>query len=145
MRFERTMWLLLTLLLVAACFGVLGRGAYARQTQQSGGVRVQYDRIPRSRTQSDIVVSLDTSATQRGQVRLLLTGALLDKARIYDIVPKPDSEELLEKGVALTFKTVPGAPGTFTIIQKVEGVGRVQSHVTVGNGPSITIDQWILP
>lgn len=145
MRFERSMWMLLSLLLLAGCFGVFGQGAYARRTQESGPLKVEYDRIVRSRTQPDFVVTLDTSATQAGQVRLLLTGAVTGKARLFDVVPKPATEELLEKGVALTFKTLPGQSGRVRFIQKVEGIGRVQSHVSLDGGSSVAMDQVILP
>ncbi|HYP05675.1 MAG TPA: hypothetical protein VER03_05515 [Bryobacteraceae bacterium] len=147
MRFERSMWLVLSLSLLAASFGVFGRGAHARQTQRSAPLTVEYDSVVRSRTQTPIVVKVDGSATQAGHVRLLLSGALLGKARLLDIVPKPASEEVFEQGVALTFKTLPGKPASMTLVQKVEGgMGRVQSHLGVDHGSSpLTLNQLILP
>jgi hypothetical protein len=52
MRFERTMWMLMIALLVAACFGVFGRGAYARTTTESGPLEVKFDRLVRACSQS---------------------------------------------------------------------------------------------
>ena len=145
MRFERCMWLVLTLMLLGACLGAFGKGVYARHTERAGALSVEYDRFLRSRTQTDMVISLDRSATRTGEVRLLVTGALLEKTRIHDVVPKPSTQELLEKGVALTFKTVPDMPGTVTIIQKVEGIGRVQSHIALDHGSPVPVNQVILP
>jgi hypothetical protein len=52
MRFERTMWMLMIALLVAAYFGVFGRDAYARTTTESGPLEVKFDRLVRARSQS---------------------------------------------------------------------------------------------
>lgn len=145
MWFERTMWLLLSLLLVASCLGMFGRGAYARHVEQAGVLEVTYDRVVRSWTQAELIVSFDAAATKSGQVRLIVSGALLDRTRILGIVPKPASEEAFRAGTVLTFRVVPGSPASVAISQKVEGIGRVQSHIALENGPTVSMDQLILP
>jgi hypothetical protein len=145
MRFERAMWLLMTAMLIAACFGVFGRGAYARTTAQSGPVELKYDRLLRSRSQSQLTVKLSESATQSGHVRLIVSGDLLGRARILEMHPEPSERAALDQAAALTFNVEPGKPATVTFIQQVQGFGRIQSHVGVDTGPDVVIDQIILP
>jgi hypothetical protein len=145
MRFERAMWLLMTAMLIAACFGVFGRGAYARTTTQSGPIEVKFDRVVRARSQSQLTVKLSESATQSGQVRMIVSGDLLGRARILEMHPEPSETTALDKAAALTFNVEPGKPATVTFVQQVQGFGRIQSHLGVDNGPAVAIDQIILP
>lgn len=145
MRFQQAMWLLLSLVLLASCFGVLGRGAYARKIEHTPLLTVEYDRVLRSRTQTDIVLNIDPDATNSGAVRVIVTGALFKETRLFDVMPKPASEELLKDGAVLTFKTAPGQPGKLTLIQKVEGLGSVQSQIAMDTGAPIRLSQFILP
>ena len=145
MGFERTMWLLMTLMLVGACFGVFGRGAYARTSVQSGALQIDLERLIRSRSQSELTLRIDPSATQSGKVRMTVSGDLLGRARMTEVHPQPSETTALGDAAALTFRVEPSKPATVTFVQKVQGFGRIQSHVSLDNGPAVPIDQIILP
>ena len=145
MRFERTMWMLMIAMLMAACFGVFGRGAYARTTTESGPLEVKFDRVIRARSQSQLTVRINESGTHSGQVRMIVSGDLLGRARMLEIHPQPSNTTAFDHAAALTFNVEPSKPATVTFVQQVQGFGRVQSHVGVDNGPAIAIDQVILP
>ena len=145
MRFERTMWFLMVSMLLAACFGVFGRGAYARTTTESGSLEVKFDRVVRARSQSQLTIKINESGTQSGQVRMVVSGDLLGRARILEIYPEPSETTALEQAAALTFKVEPSKPATVTFVQQVQGFGRIQSHVGLDRSPALAIDQVILP
>jgi hypothetical protein len=132
-RIERLGWVLMGLLVVAAA-AILGPGPLAR-TQASGGrLLVEYDRVARLHTATEIDLR-----TGPGTTELRLTGSLLRDAEVHDsfdapLRAAPDGALLLD------------AMGETRLVLTPRGVGLHDLRAELGTtGESVDLTLLVLP
>lgn len=140
LRFEKTMWGILVALLICASLGKSSRVA-----AQGPALNVEYERFPRSRSESVVAVRVDGPATEPGLVRLIISGELAAKGRMISIHPAPAEEQSAGDAAVYVVAVAPGSPATIRLVHRVEGIGAAQSHISTGSGPGVPVNQIILP
>lgn len=132
-RIERLGWLLMALLVVAAAAG-LGPGPLAR-TQASGErLLVEYDRVARLDTATEIDLR-----TGPGTTELRLTGSLLRDAEVHDSFDAP-----LRAGPDGALQL--DAMGDTRLVLTPRGIGLHELRAEIGaTGESVEFRQLVLP
>lgn len=148
-RVQLICWVVLSLLLIAGVAGLLGKGPLSLATAQppGGALRVRYERLARRETPALLELHLDRSAVARGQVRIRLNRALVERLRIKDIIPKPLATESLDDGARFTFATDPANDSAAIVfIHDPTTPGIIEGEVAVeGAERPVRFRQFVYP
>jgi hypothetical protein len=135
------MWAL-GMVLVLGIGGVLGKGPVAHTQRENGGLRVEYDRFARSRTESLVVIEMP--ATQ-GDLQLVVGGALVKGARIDHSLPVITTARFREGELDITLPAGSiDAGARLTLVQKAQKLGPQRSYVQA-NGQRVDFTQLVWP
>jgi hypothetical protein len=104
-RFEMIVWTLFVLVLLCALLGLFGRGWLARTQRSSpdGSLTIQYDRIQRTGSPSDLTLTIGPRAMHNGQIRLFLSRSTITRLGAQRISPQPEKSTLGDGGIIYTF------------------------------------------
>ena len=133
----------MSLIFIACALGAFGDGPLSRAeaADPSGELRVEYDRVVRYGTTSELQVFTVSSA---GAVTITVDRVLLDAFHVRQIVPSPQSTRLAGNGVEFVFAK--DASATVPIVFEFESTkaGRVRGTIRSG-GSAVALRQFILP
>jgi hypothetical protein len=124
--FERFIWIFFTIVLVLTLSGAFGRGYLAKAERQSqdSALHIQYDRIERTGTPSDLTIVFGDKAIRNGHIHLYVSETLISKLGAQRISPQPQDTLVGEGGLTYTFSALkppatvifslqPSGPGIF--------------------------------
>ena len=142
--FERIVWVLFGLILVADVSGLLGRGPLSKAEGKApdGSLLVKYEKVERANTPSIITISPGDSAVREGTLRLFVSDSIVKELGAQRIVPQPATSTLGEGGVTYTFPATslpmtlqvelqPSFVGSHAFLIRVPGQASVQGKVLV--------------
>lgn len=143
-RFERVIWSLFGLLILADVLGFFGRGPFAkaRLRTSDGTMDVQYERIERSATPSILIVQFGPSAIHDGKVRLWASESIVKRLGAQRVIPEPSASTIGDAGILYTFSAgsapasvqfalQPLAPGSYNLSLRVPGSEQMTMNILV--------------
>ena len=143
-RFERIIWSVFLLIVVADMLGVFGRGwlSKAELHGPNTGMDVKYERVVRAMTPSVITIDFQPEAIHDGKVELFVSNTLLKELGNQRIAPQPERSSIGNGGVTYTFPAtgVPAQiqfameasfPGVHGFQLQVPGMQRTGARVAV--------------
>jgi len=143
-RFERVIWVVFGLLILADLLGFFGRGHFAkvRLRTSDGSMDVQYERIERSATPSILIVQFGPSAIHDGKVRLWASESIVKRLGAQRVIPEPSASAIGDAGISYTFPSgaapasaqfalEPLAPGIYTLSLRVPGSEQMTIKILV--------------
>jgi hypothetical protein len=142
-RFQRTGWVVITLLLLLAVGGLLGRGPLsARHAGSAGGLEVSYHRVVRMEAEEQLDFLLPESA---GPATLFISQGFLSRVRIDHISPEPERVEVRPDGQQLHFQR--GAAGALPvrIVFYPKKPGSLAAGFAEAGAPVVPITMMVLP
>jgi hypothetical protein len=147
-RFENVLYLLITLLLIAAVAGFTGRGPVSQAIAGVPGSAVwaEYEKYARFRTPSMLAVHLGPDALHGAQAVVRLTGSIVDRVPISRISPQPQTVAPIPNGQQFTFPVAqPGDSATVRFVVEPAKPGLSQGTLATPGAPPITFSQFIYP
>jgi hypothetical protein len=143
-RFENAAWFFLALILFADALGLLGRGWLARadRVTKDGAVSVQYERVERAGTPSEMTLEFGPDAIHAGQIKVFVSETVVKELGAQRIIPQPAVSEISPGGITYTFPVTgsnaiaeislePSFPGIHHIVLRVSGSESVTARILV--------------
>ena len=145
-RFEKVVWTVFVLLLIADLSGILGRGplANAKLQTQDGSLRVKYERVLRENTSSIMTVLPQASVIRDGKVQLFVSDSVLKQFGAQRIIPQPEISAVGNGGVTYTF-AASGDPMTIQFELKPSFIGSHVFQVGVPGRGYVQASSIVLP
>jgi hypothetical protein len=145
-RFERIVWVALTLVVALNAVGVLGQGlaASARAATPDGAMRVEYQRIARFSTPAVITVHFGASAIRDGSIRLWASDNLLQSLGVQRLLPEPAETTLDGAGLLFTFASTP-QPNSLQFALEPRTVGVESLTLRIAGGEELRLSMLVLP
>jgi hypothetical protein len=145
-RFEKAAWFVLVLVLIADALGAFGRGWIARGERHTtdGTLRLQYERIERAGTPSNMLIMFGPSAVHDQKVRLFSSDAIVNELGAQRIIPQPTISEIGPGGITYTFRTS-GSPAAVSIALQPSYPGIHRFEIEVPGGEPIRATIVVLP
>ncbi|MBV9386140.1 MAG: hypothetical protein JOZ78_06905 [Chroococcidiopsidaceae cyanobacterium CP_BM_ER_R8_30] len=136
----------MVVLVLAGLAGVFGRGPFSKTTAEAQGVRlrVQYERFPRFRTPATLEIDIPRQTSTQAQVQL--TGDMMKKLSIQQVMPMPALTQPLPNGAIFTFN-LPSKSNSAKVVfvQQAGAVGLASGEVALKGSPPIQFNQFIYP
>jgi len=142
--FERCVWVLFFLIVIADLLGCFGRGyfSHAEIKGPDGVTDIKYERIERFSTPSILTVNVGPSAVHQGQIKLWASGSLVKPLGNQRVIPEPLSSVLENGGILYTFSASarpssvefalePATFGVFPLTLQVPGTEPVNLQIYV--------------
>ncbi len=143
-KFERAIWILLTIILVLDLLGAFGRGYLAnhRVRTQNGALEVKYERVERFKAPSILTVNLGPQAIHDGKLQLWTSESLVTDLGNQRVIPQPLISRVGDGGTLYTFETTqdpitiqfalePGKLGLQKLAIRVPHLGALQMSIFV--------------
>ena len=142
--FERIIWTVFILIVIADVLGVFGRGWLSKAELHGAntGVDVKYERVERAMTPSEMTIDFQPAAIHDGKVQLFVSDSLVKELGNQRIVPQPEQSSVGNGGITYTFPATgvpaqiqfemqPSFPGVHGFQIQVPGMERTGARVTV--------------
>jgi hypothetical protein len=147
-KIERTGWVVIALVLLAALLGFLGPGPLTKKTagQRNGLLWVDYHQFERYQAPIDLKVHLSHQAPQNGEVRLWISREYVEAIEIEHVDPQPESVEIGEQRFVYTFKAAE-VPKSANIVFhfKPTTFGKFPVRIGLVNGGEIGFTHFFYP
>jgi hypothetical protein len=104
-RFERIVWTIFLLILVADLAGLLGRGPLSKthaKTHQ-GSVTIEYECIQRFSTPSMLIIHFTPAAVHDGKIQLWVSSSIIKSLGNQRVIPQPATSVISQDGVLYTW------------------------------------------
>jgi hypothetical protein len=144
---QRTGWILMAALVVAAAGGLLGSGPLARATAAApGAFTIEYDRLTRYQSGQTLHIYLEPAVTRDRETRVWINRQFLDSSRIETVVPTPLRVEGQADRLYYVFHMAkPGDPLFVAFNLQAEQVGLVDGRIGTGDSHEVTFKQLVYP
>jgi hypothetical protein len=142
-RFERIVWALMALAILAGLLGLLGRGPMNSVVRRSGGLEVKYDRLARYRSPAITEVTLASTAGAPPAIRM--TGSCMKNMQVQFIMPMPAQQQPLSDGTVFVFAGAGSGTGKIRFAEQAGKVGPSKCRIEQVNGPAVDLNQFVLP
>ncbi len=142
--FERVIWSIFLLIIVADMLGAFGRGwlAKAELHGPGTGMDVKYERVERAMTPSIMTIDFRPEAVHDGKVELFITDSLVQQLGTQRVVPQPERSSIGQGGITYIFAATappaqiqlemqPSFPGVHRFQLQVPGMERTGARITV--------------
>ena len=154
---------IMVVLVLAGLAGVFGRGPLSKTTAEAQGVRlrVQYERFPRFRTPATLEIDIprqtstqtqcsalsgSSDAPVQAQAQVQLTGDMMKKLSIEQVMPMPALTQPLPNGAIFTFNLpCQSNSAKVVFVQQAGAVGLASGEVALKGSPPIQFNQFIYP
>jgi len=144
---ERTGWVAMLLVIIAAVAGVFGgEGPIARATasDSTGSTEVRYARFARYAAPTALEVNVAASSSRT--LRLSVSDSYLDAMKIRTITPPPTSTSIADRQHVLVFDRS-ASPGSTTIRIELQptSMGRHPGWIAVDDAAPVSFAHFIYP
>lgn len=142
--FERTVWIIFSLIIACDIAGLFGRGplAQAESHAADGSLNLHYERIERTSTPSIMTFRFGPTAVHNGNVQLYVSDSVLRHLGAQRIAPQPAVSAIGKEGLTYTFPVTssdglveiglePVLPGFYSFQAAVPGGSPVNGRVLV--------------
>ena len=142
--FEKVIWSIFALILLADVLGLFGRGwlAKAKTGGPGTGMLVDYERVERASTPSIMDIHLQPEAIENGSIKLFVSDTIVKQLGNMRVAPQPQSSVIGNKGITYTFPVSgmpaevqfalePSFPGVHEFTLQVQGKPSVNGRVVV--------------
>ena len=146
--FQRAGWIALVLLVVAALTGLFGSGPLSTATAHTDGdeLTVDYHRFSRYQSLSTIQVTLGPGAIEGSEAQVWINSSYMNRVRIENIAPEPDSVEIGSERYIFTFMVAEEAdPAPISFHVRPEEPGIQAAEVGIVDGPSTSMRLIVFP
>lgn len=131
-RFERIVWIIFTLIIIADLAGVLGRGPLSRAHDETpdAALGLNYDRFERFQTPSVMTLRFSPQAVRNGTIQLWVSQNFIKALGNQRVIPQPERSELADGGILYTwpsaehpddveFALQPSSPGLYHFTMRI--------------------------
>ena len=145
-RFERIIWIVFGVILIADLVGLLGRGplANAERMTPDGVLRVKYERVLREGTPSIVTILPESSAVHDGKLQLFVSDSIVKQFGAQRVIPQPETSAVGNGGVTYTFAAT-ADPITVQIELKPSFIGSHPFRIGVPGHGEIASSSFVLP
>jgi uncharacterized protein YhdP len=141
--FERTGWLCMLAVTIAAAFGVFGNGWYSTSEVRTSAWTARYPRFARAHAPLELVLEW---TPERSESELWIARDYLDLFEIEEVLPAPAATEVDSRRVYYTFRSrQPQARIAVHFRLKPEHAGRFDGEVGFTDGSEIAVRQIVFP
>ena len=143
-KFERAIWIIFLLILIADVLGLFGRGwlSKARQSDSAQTLTLDYERVARASTPSIMTLRFGPNAIHNGHIQLYVSDSVVKPLGAQRISPQPAVSALGNDGITYTFDATqlpasaqialePSFPGRHTFRLQVIGGTPVEASIIV--------------
>lgn len=145
-RFERAVWLLFLLILIADLLGLFGRGwlAKAQRTDAAQTLTLDYERVERANTPSIMTFHFMPAAIRNGQVQLYVSEDIIKPLGAQRVSPQPKESTMGNNGITYTFSAT-RTPATAEIQLQPSFPGSHRFRVQILGGQPIDGNVIVVP
>jgi hypothetical protein len=145
-RIERISWIIIALIIVAACFGAFGHHTLVRVKGQtpSGQLSIEYDRFARYESNTEISIFVETNDASQKLFRLWMDDGYFNALRVVDIMPLPVRGEASEGRRAFVFQ-VDGGRFTARLLVQFQSIGIITGIISGNDGEQISLKHMVWP
>lgn len=145
-RFEKIIWSVFVLLLLADLSGLLGRGplANAKRNTADGSLLVKYERVQRENTPSILTILPSAQSVHDGNLRIFVSDSIVKQLGAQRVIPQPSVSQVGNGGVTYTFPAT-ATPITVQIELKPSFIGPHAFTVGIPGDEAITAKTLVLP
>jgi hypothetical protein len=147
-RAQRFGWVIWSLIVVAACLGLLGPGWLSDRevTSTPGGLTVGYERFLHYHHPSQLTITCDGAHLDSDTVHIEVARSLLDQVQILRIDPEPEHYQVADDWVVYEFHRDPRADAVKVVFHvEYEGYGNVKGEISLAGTESVTLRQFVYP
>lgn len=143
--FQRIMWLVFALIMLAALIGWTGEGgAFAEKKTQAGSASVTHMRVVRYRGPTKLL--LEFSEPTSRSTEFSFDRRFAEFFEVETITPEPSATLLDEGRITYIFKQTQPAPARIELVIKPDRIGLLQDFaIRFGDGTRTDLDFIILP
>ncbi|HUP90169.1 MAG TPA: hypothetical protein VM100_12485 [Longimicrobiales bacterium] len=146
-RYQRIGWAALAVISLLGLTGVLGHGPAAHETVGNPNTfAIEFDRIVRHGSPSHVVVDIGPGLQRDSTLRIYVNRDYLEKFKISDLVPQPESSGISGNYVYYEFlRPNPRARGRIVMHVDPNGYWHQSATVALSGATSLKFGQLILP
>jgi hypothetical protein len=145
-KFENAVWVFFGIMIVCDVLGVLGRGwlAKAKATTPDQAVVLSYERMERAFTPSMIDLKIGQNAIHNGQVKLYVSGSVVNDLGASQISPQPLTSTIGNSGYTYVFPATAG-PAMIHISLSPPSAGMQNFRVQVAGSEPLDASVFVFP
>jgi hypothetical protein len=143
--FERTGWVLMGLILIAAAVGLFGKGWLSEAVLSQDTFRMEYDRFLHAGDITSLRLEIPAERQEEGIIAVAFPNHYLHKFRIERIVPEPESSAHGDQTVFWFTVTRTGQPVTLLFRLEPQEMGRLNGTIYVNGANGHDFHQFIYP
>ncbi|HEU4616679.1 MAG TPA: hypothetical protein VFV10_01495 [Gammaproteobacteria bacterium] len=146
--YERIVWSLMALVVVAEILGAFGGGVLSRATAGSPerGLAVEYSRVWRKNAPTDLRFRMPRAPADGGELTLWIARRYLDKLDVDEITPEPERVEVGADRLTYVFNAhEPGIPAEILFEIEPQTWGRLHAAAGLEGGAQVAFTQTIFP
>jgi len=143
-KFERAVWIVFFMILVADLLGLFGRGwlSKAQASDSAQTLTVDYERVARASTPSIMTLRFGPNAIHNGHIQLYVSDSVVKPLGAQRISPQPATSALGNDGITYTFDATqlpasaqialePSFPGRHSFRLQVVGGAPIEASIIV--------------
>jgi hypothetical protein len=145
--FERVGWAVMLMLAVATLLGLFGRGwLSAAHVGDGASLRLDYERITRLYSSTELRLSLGTDAARGDTIRVWLDRDFIESVQVQSIVPRPDQVEIGADRLSYVFASeTSGQPAIITFQVQPQHPWSHAGRVGLPGGQAYRFSQFVFP
>ena len=143
-RVQRAAWILFALILGSALAGVFGPGPISRKEKRAGGLSAKYAGITRCQSPAEIEFNCQ-SAKAGEELRLQISRSFIDAVENIQFIPEPVEQKSTARGHEYVFKNAGDGAAKVRMHYEPAKFGKAAGTVSLGDGPSLELKQFIWP
>jgi hypothetical protein len=147
-RVQRIGWIVMALLVAAGLAGAFGRGPLAKGEARSpsGLLEVDYQRLTRHESPSELDVAVDAGRLPSRELRLWIARDYLSAVSLDRVIPEPDHAEAGRDRVTMVFPIAAGEQVARVQLQmEVRDLWTRRIRLGVEGGDSVALTQFVFP
>lgn len=141
---QRVGWTILTLLLLAACAGLLGNGPLARRSISTTDGTLSIDRFARRDANTEWTIAPRAAGITSNALEVRISSRFLKRFRLAGITPEPRSQTAFTDSVVFSFAALaPRVQITFHV--EPLRVGMSEGEFQIDRSPPVKVKQFVYP
>jgi hypothetical protein len=147
-RAQRIGWMVWSLIVLAACLGLLGPGWLSDREVASadGAITVRFERFLHYHHPSQVEVTCAGAPLAGEAFGISVERSLLDRMQIRRIEPAPEHHQMTSDGIIYGFRRDPEAgPVKVVFHVEYERYGSVEGDIALAGADSVTLRQFVYP